>query len=140
MDTAPWYGQGKSEEIIGRALQGVPREAYYIATKIGRYEKDVSRQMNFTGARTRESVDKSLALLQLKHIDVIQIHDVEFAKSLVPVVEEALPALEQLRNEGKVRFIGVTGYPLDVLKKTIEMAGPGRFDVSVHREHRGNVG
>lgn len=87
--------------------------------------------MNYTAAKTRESVEKSLGLLQLKSIDVIQIHDVEFAASLEPVVKEALPELEKLRAEGKVRFIGVTGYPLDVLKKTIQLAGPGRFDVSV---------
>lgn len=73
IDTAPWYGQGKSEEIMGRALQGVPREAYYIATKIGRYEKELSKQINYSADKTRESVDRSLELLQLKQIDVIQV-------------------------------------------------------------------
>lgn len=73
VDTAPWYGQGKSEEILGRALAGIPREAYYIATKIGRYEKEVSKQMNFTAKKTRESVEKSLKLLQLDYVDVIQV-------------------------------------------------------------------
>lgn len=73
VDTAPWYGQGKSEEILGRALAGVPREAYYIATKIGRYEKEVSKQINYSAEKTRESVDKSLKLLQLDYIDVIQV-------------------------------------------------------------------
>lgn len=73
IDTAPWYGQGKSEEIIGKALKDIPREAYYIATKIGRYEIEVAKQMNFTGAKTRESVDKSLALLGLDYVDVIQV-------------------------------------------------------------------
>lgn len=73
VDTAPWYGQGKSEEILGRALAGVPREAYYIATKIGRYEKDVSKQMNYTAEKTRESVEKSLKLLGVDYIDVIQV-------------------------------------------------------------------
>lgn len=73
VDTAPWYGQGKSEEILGRALAGIPREAYYIATKIGRYEKEVSKQMDFTAKKTRESVEKSLKLLQLDYVDVIQV-------------------------------------------------------------------
>lgn len=73
IDTAPWYGQGKSEEILGRALQGIPREAYYIATKIGRYEKELSKQIDYSAAKTRESVTRSLGLLQLNQIDVIQV-------------------------------------------------------------------
>lgn len=59
-----------------------------------------------------------------------QIHDVEFAESLDPVINEALPTLEALVKEGKVRFIGVTGYPLNVLKEAI-LRAPGRFDVSI---------
>ena len=73
IDTAPWYGQGISERIIGEALKGIPREAYYIATKIGRYEFDIKKQMNFTAAKTRESVEKSLKLLGLDYVDVIQV-------------------------------------------------------------------
>lgn len=59
-----------------------------------------------------------------------QMHDVEFAESLNPVINEALPTLEKLRKEGKIRFIGVTGYPLNVLKEAIVRA-KGRLDVSV---------
>lgn len=59
----------------------------------------------------------------------LQIHDVEFAETLDPVINEALPTLEALVKEGKVRFIGVTGYPLNVLKEAI-LRAPGRFDVS----------
>lgn len=56
------------------------------------------------------------------------MHDVEFATSLDPVINEALPALEELVKEGKCKFIGVTGYPLNVLKEAI-LRAPGRFDV-----------
>lgn len=56
------------------------------------------------------------------------MHDVEFAESLDPVINEALPELEAIVKEGKARFIGVTGYPLNVLKNAICMA-PGRLDV-----------
>jgi len=127
VDTAPWYGQGKSEEILGKALKDVPREAYYIATKIGRYEKEISKQMDYSAKKTRESVEKSLKLLGLPYVDVIQIHDIEFVVSLDPVINEALPELEKIVKEGKARFIGVTGYPLNVLKDCISRA-PGRFD------------
>lgn len=73
IDTAPFYGQGKSERIIGEALKGVPREAYYIATKVGRYELDIAKQIDFSAKKTRESVTKSLELLGLPYVDVIQV-------------------------------------------------------------------
>ncbi|KAG4077491.1 hypothetical protein HA402_002918 [Bradysia odoriphaga] len=126
IDTAPWYGHRKSEEVLGRALKGIPRKAYYIATKVGRYEADVENMFDFSGKKTRESVEKSLELLGIECIDVIQIHDIEFAPDLDILLHETIPTLEELRREGKVNFIGVTGYPLNVLNNSVLMA-PGRF-------------
>lgn len=73
IDTAPWYGQRKSEEVLGRALKDVPRKAYYIASKIGRYEIDVEKMFDFSSKKTRESVEKSLKLLGVESIDLIQV-------------------------------------------------------------------
>ncbi|XP_052891930.1 uncharacterized protein LOC128299851 [Anopheles moucheti] len=126
-DTAPFYGQGRSEEVLGKALRAIPRQAYYVATKVGRYERDYGRMFDYSAAKTRESVERSLHLLGVDYIDVVQIHDVEFAPNLDIVLEETLPALEALRNEGKLRFIGVSAYPLKVLKQIISKAA-GRFD------------
>jgi len=67
-----------------------------------------------------------LKLLGVQTIDVIQIHDIEFAPDLDVLLYETIPTLEELRREGKVNNIGVTGYPLNVLNNTILMA-PGRF-------------
>ena len=58
------------------------------------------------------------------------MHDIEFAESLDEVINEGLPTLKELVKEGKCRFIGVTGYPLNVLKEAITRA-PGLYDVSV---------
>uniref|UniRef100_A0A182PJL9 NADP-dependent oxidoreductase domain-containing protein n=1 Tax=Anopheles epiroticus TaxID=199890 RepID=A0A182PJL9_9DIPT len=127
IDTAPFYGQGRSEEVLGKALRNIPRKAYYVATKVGRYEREFDRMFDYSAKKTRESVERSLQLLGLGYIDVVQIHDVEFAPSLDIVVNETLPALEALRAEGKIRFIGVSAYPLAVLKQIISKA-PGRFD------------
>uniref|UniRef100_A0A1L8E136 Putative oxidoreductase n=1 Tax=Nyssomyia neivai TaxID=330878 RepID=A0A1L8E136_9DIPT len=127
IDTAYYYGQGCSEKLLGIALKSVPRKAFYIGTKIGRYEKEVEHQFDFSAETTRRSVERSLKHLQLDYIDVIQIHDVEFAPNLNIVLNEALPTLEALRDEGKVGYIGVTGYPLEVLKQAI-IGAPGRFD------------
>ncbi|KAH8369242.1 hypothetical protein KR009_005195 [Drosophila setifemur] len=127
IDTAPWYGQGRSEEVLGQALKDVPRECYYIATKVARYDLDYENMFDFSAKKTRESVEKSLKLLGLDYVDVIQIHDIEFAKDLDIVINETLPTLEQLVKEGKARFIGVSAYPISVLKECLTRA-KGRFD------------
>jgi len=128
IDTAPWYGQGKSEELLGKALKGVPRKAYYIGTKVGRYELEKDKMFDFSATKTIGSVAKSLKLLGLDYVDVIQIHDIEFAPSLDIVLKETLPTLESVVRQGKAKYIGVTGYPLSVLKEAI-VGAPGRFDV-----------
>ncbi|XP_053695542.1 uncharacterized protein LOC128743053 [Sabethes cyaneus] len=127
IDTAPWYGQGRSEEILGLALKNVPRQSYYLATKVGRYELEYEKMFDYSAKKTRESVEKSLNLLGLNCLDVVQIHDVEFAPNLDVIINETLPALEKLKAEGKLRYIGVSAYPIDVLKDLISRA-PGRFD------------
>uniref|UniRef100_W8BPY3 D-arabinose 1-dehydrogenase n=1 Tax=Ceratitis capitata TaxID=7213 RepID=W8BPY3_CERCA len=126
IDTAPYYGQGRSEEVLGMGLKDIPREAYYIATKVGRYEKDLTKMFDFSAKKTRASVEKSLQLLGLDYVDIIQIHDIEFAKDLDIVINECLPELKKIVKEGKAKFIGVTGYPLSCLKECIEQA-PGSF-------------
>lgn len=73
IDTAPWYGQGKSEQVLGRALKDVPREAYYIATKVGRYELEVEKQFNFSAKKVTEGFNDSLRYLGLDYVDVIQV-------------------------------------------------------------------
>ncbi|XP_011684975.1 PREDICTED: L-galactose dehydrogenase-like isoform X2 [Wasmannia auropunctata] len=120
IDTAPWYGQGRSETIVGKALKGIPRQAYYIATKVGRYELDYDNMFDFTVEKTRKSFKKSLELLGLDYVDVIQVHDIEFAPSLDVIITQTLPELSRHVAEGKARHIGLTAYPVSVLKKCIE--------------------
>lgn len=122
IDTAPFYGQGKSEELLGRALKDVPREAYYIATKVARYELDPKRMFDYSAAKTRESVDKSLGLLGLDYVDVLQVHDVDAAPSLDIVLNETIPVLQECVQAGKARFIGITAYDVDTLKECAERA------------------
>ncbi|XP_055377482.1 uncharacterized protein LOC129609538 isoform X2 [Condylostylus longicornis] len=128
IDTAPYYGNRESEKFYGKALKNVPRKAYYIATKVGRYEPDYKKMFDFSAKRTRESVELSLKCLNLDYVDVIQIHDIEFAENLDIILNECLPELEKVVKEGKARFVGVTGYPLKTLKEII-LAAPGKFDM-----------
>jgi len=125
LDTAPWYGHGQSELVLGRALKPVPRGAYYISTKVCRYFPGTLEQFDFTYERTYASVLESLARLQLDYIDVVQVHDPEFAPSLDLVLAEVLPALQKLKEEGKIRFIGITGYPVSALTYLAQHCPPG---------------
>ncbi len=111
IDVAPFYGATRAEAVLGRALRGIDRERYILGTKVGRYGQD---DIDFSAKRVIRSVDESLLRLGTGHIDVIQCHDIELADPQ-QVVEEAIPMLERLRDAGKVRFIGVTGYPLEAL-------------------------
>lgn len=120
IDTAPWYGQGSSEEILGKALRGIPRSTYYIGTKVGRYEKDPSKMFDFSAEATKRSVEKSLQKLGLEYVDIIQVHDIEFALDLNQVVDKCLPALEDILKAGKARYIGITGYSVSALKECVQ--------------------
>lgn len=122
IDTSTWYGHGKSEILLGKALRAVPRSAFFIATKCGRYAPDPEAMFDFSAERVAASVDESLQRLGLDYIDVMQVHDPEFAADWRQIVEETLPALEAARRAGKIKFIGMTGYPLDLQRKIIEAA------------------
>jgi L-galactose dehydrogenase len=119
IDVAPYYGLTMAESALGRALQGVSREKYYLATKVGRYGAD-EKDFDFSPERVMRSVDESLKRLRVAHIDLIQCQDVEFT-SIPRLVDETLPALQKLKRQGKVRHVGVTGLPLKALRKVLEV-------------------
>ena len=112
IDVSPYYGLTRAEVVLGRALSEIPRDRYYLATKVGRYG---DTEFDFSARRVTASVDESLSRLKVEHIDIIQCHDVEFG-DLDTVVHETIPALRLLQDRGKVRFVGVTGLPLMVFR------------------------
>lgn len=114
-DVAPWYTN--SEYIFGSVLSQYPRESYYVATKVGRYQQQ--DPFNFSSERITQSVFESLDNLKVDHIDVIQIHDPEFASSTNVLLNETLPTLWKLKEKGLVNNIGITGYPLNFLSKLL---------------------
>lgn len=127
IDTAPYYGNGESELNVGKILKEVPRQAYYIATKVCRYERTGQGQFDFGYDRTMRSVNESLGRLGLSYIDLYQLHDVEFAESIDEVISGAFKACLELKKQGKIKAIGINAYPLSVLKEGI-MKGDGKFD------------
>ncbi|CAG7612761.1 aldo/keto reductase [Actinacidiphila bryophytorum] len=110
-DVSPYYGATLAETVLGKALRGVERSGYVLATKVGRYGDD---EFDFTAERVERSVHESLERLRTDHLDLVQCHDVEFG-DLGQVVHETLPALRRLQDAGLVRAVGVTGYPLGAL-------------------------
>lgn len=112
IDTSPFYGRGMSEVMLGIALRGVPRDSYTLCTKLGRYDL---AHFDFSAKRVAESVDVSLHRLGTDHLDIILCHDIEFVP-MQQIVDETIPALRKIRQSGKVRFIGFSGYPQKVFR------------------------
>jgi aryl-alcohol dehydrogenase-like predicted oxidoreductase len=113
-DSSPFYGNGLAERRLGVALKG-RREEVLIGTKAGRYGAD---DFDFSPARIRASLHESLRLLQTDYVDVFQLHDIEFVE-LDGVFQDSYAELVRLRDEGKCRFIGMTGYPIRTLHRAV---------------------
>jgi L-galactose dehydrogenase len=116
IDVSPYYGLTKAETVLGKALKEIPRDAYYLATKLGRYG---DAEFDFSASRVVTSVDESLARLNIDHIDLIQCHDIEFG-SLDQVVNETIPAMRKLQEQGKIGFVGITGLPLKIFRYVLD--------------------
>jgi aryl-alcohol dehydrogenase-like predicted oxidoreductase len=105
IDTAPVYGFGVSEEIVGKALAGRRSEAI-IATKVGLEWRDGKVYRNATRNRIMAEVDDSLRRLRTDYIDIYQVH---WPDPLVPI-EETAWAMRELYEQGKIRAIGVSNF------------------------------
>ena len=119
-DVSPYYGRTLAEERLGRWLEG-KRARVVLCTKVGRYDRDPPAGFDFAANRVVRSIEESLVRLRTDVIDVFLAHDIEFAP-LDLILDETLPAMRRLRDEGKVRFIGVSGFPLEVLRDAVEGA------------------
>jgi L-galactose dehydrogenase len=122
-DVAPYYGRTLAETRLGEALRG-RRDKILLATKMGRYDKDREGGFDFSARRVVQSLEESLVRLQTDYVDVFQVHDVEYGRR-EQIVHETLPAMLRLKESGKVRFVGITGYPLGILR---DVAGASEVD------------
>ncbi|KAF3398097.1 D-arabinose 1-dehydrogenase [Penicillium rolfsii] len=120
-DTSPYYGP--AEELLGHALAtdfvqtNFPRESYRLLTKVGRI---AGASFDYSPTWIGHSVRRSLRRLHTSYLDVVYCHDVEFVSP-----EEVLSAVKELRRlrdeEGLLRYVGISGYPVDVLSSLAEM-------------------
>lgn len=127
IDVSPYYGHLKAETVLGKALKDIPRDKYYLSTKVGRYGKDGVNTWDYSAKRATESVYESMERLHVDYIDLINVHDVEFA-DLQQVVDETLPALVELRNKGIVRHVGITDLQPENLHWVIEHSPEGTVE------------
>ncbi len=127
IDVSPYYGHLKAEMVLGKALKDIPRDKYYLSTKVGRYGKDGVNTWDYSAKRATESVYESMERLNVDYIDIINVHDVEFA-DLQQVVDETLPALVELRRKGVVGHVGITDLQPENLKWVIEHSEEGTVE------------
>ena len=106
IDTAPVYGFGASEEIVGKALADGYRHKAVIATKVALEWRDGAVFRNSSPERIRQEVEDTLRRLRTDYIDLYQVH---WPDPLVPI-EETAAVLDALRKEGKVRALGVSNF------------------------------
>ena len=128
IDSSPYYGRGLSESLLGFALDGIPRDSYYLCTKLGRY---APTHFDYSAMRVRESIDISLERMRTDHLDIILCHDIEFV-DMKQIWEETIPELQKIKQEGKIKHIGVSGYPMKIFR---EAAANSEIDIILSYNH-----
>src|SRR5215467_6409503 len=118
IDTAPFYGWGRAEQIVGKALQG-KRDKAYIFTKCGtlRHEQSGERE-DLSPASIRREVEISLRNLRTDHIDLYQFHDPDPDTP----IEESWAAVQKLIEEGKVRYGGLSNHTIELMERALAVA------------------
>ncbi len=127
IDVSPYYGHLKAEMVLGKALRQIPREKYILSTKVGRYGKDGVNYWDYSAKRAHDSVFESMERLGVDYIDLINVHDIEFA-DLDQVCAETLPALVELREQGVVGHVGITDLQLENLQYVVEHTPAGTVE------------
>lgn len=118
IDTAPFYGWGRAEQLVGKALKG-KREAVYVFTKCGTVRDEQGRESeNLTPANMCREIEASLRNLQTDYIDLYQFHDPDPATP----IEESWLAVQKLVQEGKVRYAGLSNHTIPLMQRAQVLA------------------
>ena len=106
-DTAPVYGLGSSEQRLGKGLAQVPRSQYILASKIGKIITPAGKIItDYSRDGVLRSLEASLDRLRLDYVDILHIHDADAEDHFQTALDEAFPALAELRAQGIIRAIG----------------------------------
>ncbi len=135
IDVSPYYGHYKAETVLGKALKQIPRDKYYLSTKVGRYGKDGVNTWDYSAKRVTDSVYESMERLNIDHIDLINVHDIEFQAGLPgglqKVADETLPALVELKQKGIVSHVGITDLQPENIKWVLEHVPAGTVEATL---------
>jgi aryl-alcohol dehydrogenase-like predicted oxidoreductase len=118
IDTAAIYGLGHSEEVVARALKGMSKKPYVFTKCTLRWLDDKSIYNSFKAESVREELENSLRRLQVETIDLYQVH----WPNPEPEIEEGWAEMERLRRQGKVRWIGVSNFNVEQMKRAQKIA------------------
>ncbi len=117
-DTAPVYGLGRSETVLGKALKDIPRDKVIIASKCGlTWDANNSVKNDLTKQSILKEIDDTLMRLQTDYIDIYQLHWPHYA---VPL-EETAEALNELRASGKIKYVGLSNYHKEDIEKMMQL-------------------
>ena len=118
IDTAPFYGWGRAEDIVRRALHG-RRDDVFLFTKCGTIpDPDRVSRMDNRPEAIRADLEASLLRLGVDHVDLLQIHDLDRATP----IEESWGELQRLRDEGKTRWAGLSNHPAELVERAHAVA------------------
>jgi aryl-alcohol dehydrogenase-like predicted oxidoreductase len=118
IDTAPFYGWGKAEQIVGKALKG-KRDKAYIFTKCGTLQDEQGGEReDLSPASIRREIETSLRNLNTDYIDLYQFHDPD---PTTPI-EESWTAMQTLIKEGKVRYGGLSNHTIELMQRAMTVA------------------
>ncbi|MDR2682789.1 MAG: aldo/keto reductase, partial [Dysgonamonadaceae bacterium] len=127
IDVSPYYGHLKAEMVLGKALKDIDRSRYFLSTKVGRYGMDGRNLWDYSARKAKESVQESMQRLNVGFIDLIQVHDIEFA-DFEQICHETLPALVELREQGIVGHVGITNLTLKHFRYIIDHVPEGTVE------------
>ena len=118
-DVAPAYAGTVSETILGKALRGVPRDRYYLSTKVGKYTKPGTYgedTLDYSRSRIRKSIGESAERLGTEYFDLIHIHDIEYQgrKHTEWALSEGYESVLELKQEGRIGGVSFGIYPMDL--------------------------
>jgi L-galactose dehydrogenase len=111
-DVAPAYAGTVAETVLGKALRGVPRDNYYLSTKVGKYTTPGTYgedTLDYSRTRIRKSIEESAERLGTEYFDLIHIHDIEYQgrKHTEWALKEGYESVMELKQEGRIG--GVSG-------------------------------
>ena len=137
IDVSPAYGGTKAEQVLGRALKGVPRRQYYLSTKVGKYTDPRSYgsdTFDYTAERIRRSIGESMERLGVEYFDIVYLHDFDYEDQAhaESAITEGYLTLRELKNEGRIGNVGAGIYAMDLWKRFLLQTDPDVLLVHNH--------